>query len=371
MDFILPKLYDADGDLQKQWYVFYYYKHPETRKMIRFRVFISKRLQTRSARHEKAIEIKNRLKRDLIQGFNPFVSSEKRNMPVVEGVEYVLELKSRFLKKRTVHSYNSIARHFCGWLIENNKHKAPPSMITKTTVEQYLDDCLINGGISNRTYNNKVSSMRSIWNFMLQRDMVDHNVWQKITYLPEAEPEITAYTPGELQLIKTHLVKENYQLYVVTQLIFYCYMRPAEIVRLQFRDLLWDHQLILFPGTKSKNKKTQVIVIPDEMKKNLKDWKLNYPQSWYVFSRNLLPGDIEIAPTRIAEVWRKFAGMHDISKNIYDFKHTGNGYAVDRGINLRDIQLQNRHHSLEQTQKYLDKFRKKTSSQFKKKFKGY
>ena len=84
-----------------------------------------------------------------------------------------------------------------------------------------------------------------------------------------------------------------------------------------------------------------------------------------------MPGMKEIAPTRIAEAWRAYANRHGITKNIYDFKHTGNGFAFDQGMNARDIQLQNRHSSLNETQKYLNKFRRIASDKFKEDFKGY
>ena len=63
--------------------------------------------------------------------------------------------------------------------------------------------------------------------------------------------------------------------------------------------------------------------------------------------------------------------VRNITKHIYDFKHTGNGMAFDQGFNSRDIQLQNRHSSLDETQRYLNKFRRVASDKFREEFKGY
>jgi integrase len=71
-----------------------------------------------------------------------------------------------------------------------------------------------------------------------------------------------------------------------------------------------------------------------------------------------------VAPTRIAECWRKFAKEFGIKKNIYALKHTGNGMALENGANIRDLQLQNRHSSLDQTQRYLDRFSRNVSEKF-------
>lgn len=36
---ILPKLYDANGDIRKKWFVYFSYRNPADNKMTRFRVF--------------------------------------------------------------------------------------------------------------------------------------------------------------------------------------------------------------------------------------------------------------------------------------------------------------------------------------------
>jgi hypothetical protein len=52
-------------------------------------------------------------------------------------------------------------------------------------------------------------------------------------------------------------------------------------------------------------------------------------------------------------------------------KHTSNGLAFYSGIPSRDIQLHNRHSSLEQTEQYLNRFSKVASEKIKTGLKGF
>ena len=367
----LAKLNDGGGLLENQWFIYYYYEHPETFKFIRFRKWISSRIKTATGRRRKAAEITSYYNNLLRRGWNPFSDQEKRLTLLIEAIDFVLKIKSKTVGKRTRHSYNSIAGIFTNYLKTNNLGEISIEEMNKDIAQSFCDYILLERNYSPRTYNNHITSLKTIFNLLMKREYINFNPFNLIDKLREPEPEITAYSNKELDKIAKTLPNYNYQLYVISQLIFYCFVRPAELVRLQYKDIQWEHGMILLPGSKSKNKKSAVIILPDQLKKNLEKWNLDYPSEYYLFAYGLNPGTKQIAPTRIAEAWRNYADAHKIKKNIYDFKHTGNGMAFDQGFNSRDIQLQNRHSSLDETQKYLNKFRRVPSDKFKNEFTGY
>lgn len=371
--FKLSKLYDADGDLGLQWFVFYYFENPDTGKFDRFREFISKRLKTKSARYERAIEVRKRINEKLQMGWNPFVDSDKGLTTLNEALEFGLKIKlAKCQRKRSRFSYYSAVKLFRDYLKDKKVLNKPVKEFNYLLAQEYQDHMLVSCDLANSTINNRVEFVKSVFNEVKKREYITHNPFARVEKLKKIEPPITSYTEEELTKIKKILPDYNYNLYVISQLIFYCFLRPQEIVRLQFEDIVWDHSMIVMPGPKTKNGKSQVIIMPESLKNNIKHWIRTFPSSYYIFSRNLKPGIIEIAPTRIAEAWRKFREANNLpDKKIYDLKHTGNGMAFDQGMNARDIQLQNRHHSLDQTQEYLNKFRRIPSEKFKKEFKGY
>jgi len=369
-DFKLPRIFDADSDLNQRWFVYYYYKNPDTGKFQRFRVFISSKYQTKTARYTHANEIKAEIKRKLLSGFNPF-SSRTLGVSLQKALDFAVDYKLSVTGKRTAFTYRSVAKLFLEWAETKEINDKPVKDCSRKHIQKYLDDCLIVEKVSNRTHNNRLRSLKTLFNVLLEREYVDFNPILGIKLIKVNEPGITAYTPEELATITGILPAYNYQLYVISQLIFYCFLRPAELVRLQFKDVMWDNQMILVPGNKSKNGKTETIVIPDQLFENLKDWNRDYPSDWYLFGKMLNPGPEKISPNRISDWWRLFKKKYNFTKNIYDMKHTGNGMAFDQDLNARDIQLQNRHYSLDQTQQYLNKFRRKASDKFVKTFKGY
>jgi integrase/recombinase XerD len=371
MKYIPAKLNDANNCLESQWYVYFSFKHPETGKKKIFRKWISNRIKTKSRRRDKAKELINRINTKLVRGWNPFSDEDKSLTNIAEAIDFALKMKSNTVGKRTKSTYKSILGTFLSYLKKRKLDCLSIDEMNKEIAQDYCDYLIIEYNYTPRTYNNHVTALKTVFSILLKREYLLHNPFNNIDRLREPEPEITAYSKVELEKIANTLPDYNFELYVISQLIYYCFLRPAEIVRLQFKDLLWDHGMIIIPGTKSKNGKSQVIIIPEQLKKNLHDWKIDYPDGHFIFSRDLVPGTKEIAPTRIAEAWRKYANEFNINKNIYDFKHTGNGFAFDQGFNSRDIQLQNRHSSLDETQKYLNKFRRVASEKFREEFKGY
>ena len=371
MDYKPAKLNDGNNDLGEDWFVYYFFKHPESGKLVRFRVYISNKLKTKFARREKAHEIIKEINSKLIQGWSPFTYNGQRMASINDAIAFAISIKSTTLGLRSRHTYASVARLFLRFLETRKQLAKPISELNYRIIQDYFDNSLIVEKISPVTYNNRLTALRTIFNVLKKRDYLDFNPMDKIETIQEPEAPLSAFTPDELKLISKELPEFDYNLYVVSQLIFYCFIRPAELVRLQFRDILWDNGLIIIPGGKSKNKRSETVILPDQLKMNLSDWKRDYPDDWFLFAFHLKPGKKEIAPTRIAEAWKKFAEKFNLQKGIYQLKHTGNGMAFDLGMNARDIQLQNRHSSLEQTQQYLNKFRRTAGEKLRADFKGF
>lgn len=61
------------------------------------------------------------------------------------------------------------------------------------------------------------------------------------------------------------------------------------------------------------------------------------------------------------------AGLDGNKYTLYGWKHTGNVDAYLAGIDIYDIMRQNRHHSLEETMRYLNSLGLRPNVNFKKK----
>ena len=361
------RLYDADGNLNIRWYAYYSYIDPETNKYKRFFHKISLKLKTKSDRYKKFDELKKYYDTKLFEGWNPFQDERPELISITNALDFYFK---RFQKtsdrSRTVQTYSSFITRIKDWCSKEKIQNIPISGFSYHHAQKFMDYLITNRDIGNRTYNNYISTYRIIFNTFEKRELILKNPFNKIEFLQETEGKIVAFTDEEWNTIYKKLPEEDPQLWVIANFIYYAALRPAEIMRLKFSNIDLSRQKIYSLASNSKNKKQQVIEIPDTFLEILKkvDWK--YPSHYFLFSKNLLPGIKENYPTRIAERWRKFADHNNIKeRTIYDFKHNAAGRLCDAGFDLRDIQLHFRHHSLDQTEEYLSKFRNIASARLK------
>ena len=360
-NFKTAKLFDAGGDLLKRWYVYYSFRSPETGKFRLFQKWIPQKIMSCSGRSDKAHAMIKSINMKLRQGFNPFAQIEKKYSTILTAVKYVVSVKETTCRKRTHHTYSSMVNTFEEWLINKHLDNIPVEDFNYYHAVEFMDYTMNKLKNGNRTYNNRASAMKSIFKVLVKREWILYNPFEKVEYLPEEQAEIRAFTTDELILMQETLPQYNYNLYVCACLIFYCFIRPQELVRLKVENINLRKRVIIIPGRASKNKKQEVVRIPDPLFPILIDFDMNFPGDYYLFGKNLQRGTVEYAPTRMAEAWRKYAEETGIGKNLYSLKHTGVGMAIENGINIRDLQLQLRHSNLEMTQVYLDKFNNRPS----------
>ena len=366
MNYKPAKLFDHDGDIAFRWFIFYYFRDPQTDKWVRFRTFVSSRLRTRSLRYAKANEICKAINKKLASGHNPFVAKERQLTAILSALDYFVDSKQH-LRRRSIISYRSYVKDFKEWITMKKYSHLSVESLTYHTAQEYMDE-VGQRGISNRTFNNVLQAMRCCFNFLVEKEYLQVNPFSKLHQRQTEATEIIAFNKDELAVISSTLPAYNFDLYVIALLIFNLFLRPQEIVRLQVRHLKDAIGFLSIPGNVSKNKKNESIAITPAVKAALGKMDLNFPGDYYVFSNGLKRGVKQVAPTRISESWKVYKETVGIEKNIYSLKHTGNGLALEAGANARDLQLQNRHSNLEQTQKYLDRFRRIPTEKFRDNF---
>lgn len=372
--YLLPKIVDQGGDISQRWYVEYKFMHPETNKFVKFREWISSKLTTRTARYAKATEIKNTISIKLKSGYNPF-ESKQQSYTISEAFQEALIIKKATTGKRSVGTYTSLSNSFLKWLALKKYDKLRPRELNKYHAQEFLDYILTVKKLSARTHNNYLVCMRTLFECFFTRDYIDLNVWKKIPKLRTKESSFSFFNTNDRKEITEYLIEDHYPLYCCSLLIFYCFLRPAEIVRLRISDIDFTKNQIIVKGSQSKNGKTQIVVMHPNLVDSLKKLGLeNYPGDYFIFAttKRLLPSPKEIAPTRIADAWRwNVKDKYGVTQNIYDFKHTGVGEALESGIHTRDIQLQIRHASLDETQNYLNKISNKAGQVFRDKMPSF
>ena len=104
--FSAPKIYSANGNLSKRWYVYFSYRNPETGKLQRMKNIygVANNYGTKEERLTILTTYRNKLLKLLREGFNPFednqlLHQEQQEKQLQKGAAYQDTIKQNGLNK--------------------------------------------------------------------------------------------------------------------------------------------------------------------------------------------------------------------------------------------------------------------------------
>lgn len=158
----------------------------------------------------------------------------------------------------------------------------------------------------------------------------------------------------QIKRLKNAMQENDPELWLFVQFQYYCFIRPnSELRLLKVGDLLLDDNKILVRSDISKNGKSEYVSIPDAFRCRLKDFREKSPAEF------LFPNPDDPYKPR---GYNYFSNKHrkllkslgfDKAYKLYSWKHTGAVACVKAGVGVKELQIQLRHYSLEEVDKYL------------------
>lgn len=363
LNFKPPCIYDAGGDVTKQWFVYYSFRDPSTGKFKRFKVFMDLNSHKHKVeRMEKAMAIQQSIKELLEDGFNPFkISRVDLNFSIVECIDVFLKNIEPQLRVKSFNRYKYEFRLMKKWFIENGFEKLHISEVKRMHVFDFLEYAKKEGRwTSGKTYNTHKSNISRLFNYFINNydEVIEKNPVLRI----ESKPEITRgnqpYNEKEFKAIQDAILERDPYLWRICQFVYYAAVRnEREGLNLLCGDIDFTSNQIIIRPELSKGKKKQLIPIYPEFLNILKnEMKLNeYPPNWYIFGRGDKPGPVRVGKDNFYERFKKIRDSIGLSKyhGIYSFKHTRGCNMVEDGATLYEIQTLFRHESLQATMAYL------------------
>ena len=199
------------------------------------------------------------------------------------------------------------------------------------------------------------------------------NVWEKLKTPPAQSQSLLYFTPQQITVLKLAMGEAS-GLWLATRFLFYCFIRPGELRGLRFEHLDLHNGIVRIPANIAKNKRPGTVVIPTNFLAELRaDNTLEgFSGADYVIGYKGLPGARILGKDYLN---RKHATIMEACSiygryAFYSWKHTGAVMAVRAGINLKDLQLQLRHHSLDMVNEYLKNLGVLDSKDLRAKFPG-
>lgn len=358
-----PKLYTANGDLKKRWYVYFSFRNPKTGRLKRVTPFYGDankyktkedRLYVLSAYRKKMLEL-------LKLGYNPFednselfqnhkesknskavatknILPEKKSKSLVaenrisvatdqktikEAFEFALLIKEKIVGDRTYDGYSSKSKALQLFISKKFPKVKYIDQLTKNIVLQYLNDVLQR--TSARSRNNYRLELSSLMQTLEDNEIISSNVVKKIPVLKAIPERNKTYTNETQEEIFKFLETKDPTLLLYIKFISYNFLRPIEVNRLKIGDINLIDKTIQF---KAKNSPLKTKIIPNILIDDLPDLS-TMDKNFHLFTPKGLGGVWDTTDQnrrdyfskRFKKVVKEYFNL-GVDYGLYSFRHT-------------------------------------------------
>jgi len=334
--FSTPKIFDANGNLKKRWYVYFSYRHPETGKLVRQKNIYGKanRFKTKSERYSVLNLYKKRLLKYLKEGYSPYADNNelyqkqsqkqnnnsnnittenktvinshdsqksrdngslnkneqndnnKKQQSITKAFARAIELKTNIVNATTLVDYKSRINQLENWLGLYFKETVLINDVTKVMVVEFLNKVQLKTSARNR--NNYRTVFSSIFQVLEDNEIIEKNFIKSIGQLRTKPKRNKTYSNKEQELIFDYLESNDPLLLLYIKFIGYNLLRPIEVNRLKIKDINIAEGKLQF---QAKNKELKTKIIPEILLSELPDLSK--------FNEN----DILFTPNGIGDIW--------------------------------------------------------------------
>jgi integrase len=367
--YIEPKLMHYGHDMTKKWYVEYSLPDqdgkPKRLRIVNFNRYknLADRLAAaedalRTAQHlvrTKAVYSQNRTAEEneiMIGLFDP------KKATIWEALQYAKEIKFRKrISNKTKKDYNAHLSVFEVFLLKSGLKKQRFTEFRSDHLYRFFDWLETKKEVSPKTFNNYRTNIAALYAVICKRHReiinIVHDIERKDVALSKSH---VMYTQEEVHFIDQYLRQANPQLLLFIYHIFYLFMRPGEVLRVQRKHL--QEEVLEVPYVENtKIRRTNFRQVPEIMRQLYSDLRIyDLKDDDYIFKS---PGTNRNRPVGINYFYKehkkmmKILGLDRPGLTLYGYKHTGNVRLWNLFRDIQLNQLQNNHDSPETTKIYL------------------
>lgn len=204
---------------------------------------------------------------------------------------------------------------------------------------------------------NYLGFLKSFSTFCLSHNYITKNPTEGISSLGRRGKKKIRCVIEEDKLQKIHgyLLEKNPYMLLASYILYYCFIRPAEMTRLKLKNISLARQTIFVEDTISKNRKDGTITLPTKVIHLMLDLKIfDYPGDYYLFSDGLKPGKRERTEKMFRDWWARHVRKDlklSAKYKFYSLKDTGITNML-RHYDVLSVRDQARHSSILMTDIY-------------------
>ncbi len=255
----------------RNWFVYFYYRNPETKKMQKFtnthRINQFKTIQERTEAGKSWCKAMNIL---LDQGYNPFSSEgivqkdfETKIYTLKNGLEYAYKNKLGTWKIATADDYNTRLNVFLQWAKKNGLDNANIHDIEDIHIISFMNWLVSPQGrkVGLTSQDNYKRCLSGLFGKLVQDKILFKNPCAGIETKKDDPIKNTPFTGHQILAIKNYLLAKDEKLYYFICHVIYTFLRPREIIRLTAGDIRISEK-VLTVETKTKRKEIKRLVGP-------------------------------------------------------------------------------------------------------------
>ena len=353
--FSSPKIYTANGDLKKRWYVYFSFRNPKTGKLQRMKNIYGTvhHYKTKEERLTVLSIYRRKLVFLLNKGFDPFENNSElylqkikkqekaivKELPIEvsktalepaqllmnlnEAFDFGLKQKEKILSPSSKRGYANHSKNFLKWMQQNKQEVKTIDQLQKKDVIEFLNSVLER--TSARTRNNFRTDLSSLMQVLEDNEIIPNNFIKKINVLKSIPERNQTYTKEVQEEIFQYLEKKDPTLLLYIKFISYAFLRPIEVSRLKIGDINLIGKNIKF---KAKNSPHKTKILPEILEDDLPDMKV-LDKELALFTPEGIGGEWETTPENrrnyFTKRFKKVVKDHfklGANFGLYSFRHT-------------------------------------------------
>ncbi len=378
---ILPTLYDFGGSMKPEhkWYVQFSVRDPKSGQMVRKKIYTGfAKIKQKSQRYAHADQLIKEYTDKLAAGWNPFRDDKKAiytdqlqyrnaariyqeqkagNNTINFYINQFLQANMSGLDPNTVSTYTSKFRVFQMWCNKEGLTDSDVTAFDNQFIKSFFVYLNNERQSSKITYNKYRQLLFTLFESIAETGKISVNPVQRLpkcTRIVDKAPKPIA--DEDMDMFMASISKQK-QLYLFTQFIYYCCMRPNEIRLMKVGWIDFGRKIVNIPKDINKTKRPKTPIIPNEFMKILREeYQLHlYDKDFYVIGKhNDKPGPEHLGKNTIRtrfNVIRKSLKM-PVDYMLYSIKHTANVRLERENVSNYDRMMQNGHTSITTTERY-------------------
>lgn len=347
-----------------KWYIEFYCFDPDLDAMRRKRLYVPF-ISPKTERRKYAQEMIRNVNTRLSSGWNPFLRlSDPKEYTVFKDVceayaRYQLQLSvSDERRKKTYYGYTSMLSTFRKWNDEQPKPVVFIYQLKRSVIDEFLDWLWISEQKTARTRDNYLSFFRTFCKWMQSKGYISEDPTaglQMVQGKRKVEKNRAVIPKEEMLRLRAYLEKNDRHFLLACYILYYCFIRPNEMAHLKIGDVNVMKGTISVDKSFSKNRRSQVVTVPDHVMHLMIDLHvLEVQTDYFLFGRNCRPGREFWMPKYFCDRWKRVAKAlgFPAEYKFYSLKDTGITDMIRSGEDLLAVRDQARHSSLQMTDLY-------------------